>query len=202
MILARKLIEGNLFVSEKLSGVFDYEWQEILQAGFEQVVVNNSVIEGIDAFWHRAKNSYSFARWELNALLISIVTPTLSNYNLLTPAEKQVVAKHLLLPYFMRLLLFTDEQDIANTISLLEKTKKDRESVVELMRKEVYDYVRRGVITQANSVLFSEDLITIINSYIISASPKLKLFIEGEFITKPYYNDDLKHDLMYIYNYY
>jgi len=214
MKLCRKLINGNVFVNEEESGIFEYEWHEVVPEGYEEALLNGSAIEGIDAFGKRADNSYSYARYEINQLLIAAVNPDFSNWaNGITTEEKRIVSKYVLAPYALRVPTFySDADDKINADIVLAKTLSDRTSIIELMRKEVFHTkVRTGILTLAQSQQFFKDVNQFVYWYLNAACADLKQWITNEvgssyetdgFEQKTYWSQDLEDTLMNIYNNY
>jgi hypothetical protein len=213
MVLCRKLIEGNVFVSEEVSGIFEYVWLDSVEDGYEQVIHEGSAICGIDAFWKRADRSYTFARYEMSVLLIGIVGPVFANWNNLTSNEKECVARHILAPYGLRVpAVFSDQDDTVNTDSLLDKTLIDRQNTIEKMRRSVFvQKVRTGQMTLASSQAFAKDTKALFDLYILSNDPSFKQWLTNAvgspyendgFEQKAYWTQELEDELVYIYDNY
>jgi hypothetical protein len=213
MILCRKLIEGNVFVSEEVSGIFEYVWLNSVEDGYEQVIHEGSAICGIDKFWHRSDRSYTFSRYEMSVLLIGIVGSNFAGWGNLSAHEKECVSRHILAPYVLRVpAVFSDEDDVLNTDVLLDKTLTDRQNTIEKMRRSVFVHkVRTGQMTLTSSQAFAKDTKYLFDLYILSNDPSFKQWLTNAagspyendgFEEKAYWSQELEDELVSIYDNY
>lgn len=162
---------------------------------------------------------YIFYRYEIEKILIPKANPNYPTIDFtgwqtgLTSEEREIMARYVLAPYVLRITVFTDVQDKYNWFELLRITQgTDNNSVfigrallIENMRKHVADYVRRELLTMAQSQMFFKDVFELLNWYIHSAAPDFKLWLYGEstyvglFESKEYYSLNLKNELINIY---
>ena len=157
---------------------------------------------------------YIFWRYEIQVLLTPIVNPNyptidFSGWSALTTSEKTIMAKHILAPKALRRTIFTAKEDLENWTNLLERTKGDRERLIEKMRKATSNMVLEETLSMADTQAFFRDVYLMIEYYINAADPIFKQWLTNEvgsayendgFAQKSYYSSTLKDELVLIYN--
>lgn len=146
-----------------------------------------------------------------------------TGWGTLTTDEKKVFSKTVVyVPYPLRVPdVFSDEQDIQNAINLLVKTYgiekdfynvslKGRRGIVERMRQHVFlNYVRKGLLSLDVSKDFGKDTVNHLsnferfshNDFINWLTNKVGTPFETDgFQQRPYYSEQLKNELLTIYN--
>ena len=109
----------------------------------------------------------------------------------------------------VRTQIISDTQDAINWDFLLTKTKESRMACVEAMRIKVGQYMRLGTITLEQTQDFYTSVYQLIIWFDQTNKPDFKQWISNEvgspyelngFAQKPYYTEQIKDDLMEIYN--
>jgi len=133
----------------------------------------------------------------------------LENFTNMSIEKKMIGCKYFLIPYNIRMMLISDQQDMINWDFLLKQTKLSRESCVEAMRVKVGQYMRLGTLTLVQTQLFYKDVFEYINWFEDANAPDFKQWLTNEvgsayenngFEQASYYSPQLKTDLMDIYN--
>jgi len=133
----------------------------------------------------------------------------LQNFASLSNIKKLNACVFFLIPYQVRLQIISDAQDAINWDFLLTKTKESRMACVEAMRIKVGQYMRLGTITLAETQDFYTSVYQLIIWFDQTNKPDFKQWISNEvgspyelngFAQKPYYTEQIKDDLMEIYN--
>lgn len=167
---------------------------------------------------------YNTIRSWILTLLIAKDANITTAFGLCTTEEKQVVCKFILMPYTIRLTLFSDTEDCVNWDKLVTLTEGSayslltgRSKVYQLLRVKVSDYVRREVWTLGDyfanlskAQLFLRDVEFMKNLFIASNDPEFKEFLNSNgrydattgFKSKTYWRQDLETELLNIYNSY
>lgn len=188
-----------------------YIASESLPEGYTDI----STIENWDKSGKNVKD-YIFVRYEIQLLLIQIVGNDFSNWGDLTAIEKQIVSKHILAPYALRLTIFSDEEDKKNWNIFLENSEgnpsllyKGRALIIKKMRKLISENVRKEVWTISVIQQIYKDILDYTNWYIKVSANDLIQWITNEvgsdyenegFAQKSYYSELLRDDLINIYN--
>ncbi len=133
----------------------------------------------------------------------------LQNFASLSNIKKLNACVFFLVPYQVRTQIISDAQDAINWDFLLTKTKESRMSCVEAMRIKVGQYMRLGTITLEQTQDFYTSVYQLIIWFDQTNKPDFKQWISNEvgspyelngFAQKPYYTEQIKDDLMEIYN--
>ncbi len=133
----------------------------------------------------------------------------LQNFASLSNIKKLNACVFFLVPYQVRTQIISDAQDAINWDFLLTKTKESRMSCVEAMRIKVGQYMRLGIITLEQTQDFYTSVYQLIIWFDQTNKPDFKQWISNEvgspyelngFAQKPYYTEQIKDDLMEIYN--
>ena len=165
----------------------------------------------------------SIRDWVLE-LLLAKDSDQATAFGLCTYAEKRIVCKYILMPYAVRLMLWTDEEDYSHWDDLVVFTEGSpialltgRSKVYQTLRRKVSDYVRREVWVPGNyfanltyAQQFLRDVEFMKNLFIASNDPEFKEFLNSNgrynnttgFKGKDYWLQDLETDLLTIYNSY
>ncbi len=133
----------------------------------------------------------------------------LENFTGMSIEKKMIGCKYFLIPYNIRMMLISDQQDMINWDFLLKQTKLSRESCVEAMRIKVGQYMRLGTLTLEQT----QDFYTNVYQYIIwfneANKPDFKQWLFNEvgspyenngFAQMPYFSEQMRDDLLDIYN--
>lgn len=163
---------------------------------------------------------YLFYRYEIQCLLIPKCNPNyptidFSGWSNLTNSEKFLMCKYILAPYQLRLTVQDDNDDEKCWFNLLNITQgvraerfTGRALLIEKMRKCVANKVRKEEMEMAVTQQFFKDVFLFIQYYIAAAAPDFMLWLtnaEGTefesdgFAQKTYYTEELKNELMDIY---
>lgn len=133
----------------------------------------------------------------------------LENFSSLSTKKKMIACDFFLIPYNIRLMFVTNEQDSKNWEFLLKKTKESRKDCIEAMRLKTGEYMRTGQLTLVQTQLFYKDVFDYINWFEDANAPDFKQWLTNEvgsayenngFEQASYYSSQLKTDLMDIYN--
>lgn len=175
---------------------------------------------------------YLFVLPEIVKILIVLANPNyptidFTGWGNLTQSQKEVFCRTVVyVPYSLRMTVFTDEQDIEHSISLLVKSYgidreyfsgnlKGRKGVVERMRQHVFlNWVRKGLMPLEGSKQFGEDSIDLLNNFREFSSTKFikwltnavgSAFENDGFMQKDYLEsqedmETLRDELIAIYN--
>lgn len=133
----------------------------------------------------------------------------LQNFAGMSTEKKLIGCRYFLIPYNIRMMLISDEQDAINWSYLLERTKESRKDCVEAMRLKTGQYMRTGQLTLEQTQLFYKDVFEYINWFEDANAPDFKQWLTNE-VGSPYENSgfeqasyyllELELDLMEIYN--
>lgn len=193
-----------------------YFWEEVAPVDYTDV--DSSIID-----WDKARYIMDFARRRsvIAPLLYAISGSDLSTYSNLTPEEKEIGARYMLVPYALRVGngTVTEEQDFVNGEFLLYETETSRGRCVEAMRVYVWNnFVRNELMTQIASqqlfkdveskTLTSTEIVpdTKINRFIKTKDDYFKNWIFGispfqnVFSNKSYWSQALQDGLESVYN--
>lgn len=194
-------------------------WQEDVIAGFTDKT-NDAVA------WDKYGKfviDYLFYRDKINTILFPICNPNyptidFSGWGGLSSEQKEIMARHVLAPYTLRLTVYSDEEDYNNWNELLRITQgteiqeyryTGRALLIENMRRHVAHKVRKELMTMASSQSFFKSVAEKVDWYIRAACPDFKQWITNEvgspyensgFAQEAYYTEALKDELMSIYN--
>jgi hypothetical protein len=196
-------------------------WQEEIPAG-DWIDCTNDAIAW-DLYGYHVLD-YLMYRDKINQILFIKANPNYPTidfsgfFNVLSNEERLIMCKYILAPYALRLTIVDDSIDFFNWDRLVLISKGNepinnpytgRALVVEKMRKYVSHIVRVEQMTMANTQLFFEDVFNLVELYISSANPKFKQWLTNMvgtqyendgFAQKSYYNEQIKNDLINIYN--
>jgi hypothetical protein len=161
--------------------------------------------------WDRYKNltylSFSQVRAEIKAILISIVQPNYSLWNNLTAEEKAIACKYCIAPYALRVSIVGENADHSNWHNLLVETIQDRRLIIELMRREIGEDLRKELISNSDSNQFYIDSRDRLMEYEFTMNPSFYYWLTSTngyestgFTSKPYYSTDRLSRLLGIYN--
>ena len=183
------------------------------QTNLIEVATNANLYERIE---------YNKLRWWVSSLLMAKGVDVTAAFTACTTEEKIQVCKFILMPYSIRLLFYTDDQDYSNWDLLVDRSEgnphgiiEGRSRVYEDLRRKVSDYVRREVwlsgdyyanLTKAQELF--RDVSQYKDWYIGSNDPTFHDFLSstGQFDeftgmkSKGYWLQSLEDDLMLIYN--
>jgi len=152
---------------------------------------------------------WSRRRDEILPLFYAESGAQLQNFAGLSIEKKIIGCKYFLIPYNIRTMLISDEQDAINWSYLLERTKESRMLCVESMRLRTGQYMRTNQLTLEQTQLFYKDVFEYINWFEDANAPDFKQWLTNEvgspyensgFEQASYYIPQLEIDLMNIYN--
>ena len=152
---------------------------------------------------------WSRRRDEILPLFYAESGAQLQNFAGLSIEKKIIGCKYFLIPYNIRTMLISDEQDAINWSYLLERTKESRMLCVESMRLRTGQYMRTNQLTLEQTQLFYKDVFEYINWFEDANAPDFKQWLTNEvgspyensgFEQASYYISQLEVDLMDIYN--
>ena len=145
----------------------------------------------------------------IKPLFYAAVGPNFVNYANLTQEEKIIGGLCFLSPYALRLQLWSDAEDKDVWMNVIAETKKTRVRTIEVMRKNVAEYIRTGLLTLLQTQMFDKDSSDMIAWYERSDARDFYQWLTNEvgspyendgFAQKSYYIVALKDSLVSIYN--
>ena len=166
---------------------------------------------------------YLFYRDKINQILFIKANPNYPEidfsgfFGVMNGEERLIMCKYIQAPYSLRLMVVSEEEDIVNWNILLQISQglennnnhfTGRALLIENMRKNVADLVRKQELSITNSQQFFRDVAEIVDWYIRAACPDFKQWLSNEegspyesngFAQKSYYNEGIKNKLLLIY---
>jgi len=178
----------------------------------------------IEDWFKFARNSlgaffgFNFFTWrnKIQELVIAIVNSDFSNWNGLSPEEKEIASELILAPYSLRTGVISDEVDKRNWKNLVivsQGTLVDditgRSKIVEIMRETVSDELRKETMTKTDTDSFFTDVSAMLDTFIGANTPDFKQWLTNEvgspyeldgFEQKSYFSQAREDYLLDIYN--
>lgn len=150
-------------------------------------------------------------------VLVATKSAMFTNWGALTSEEQIIAVQWICAPYALRVPFITDNEDKENWNYMVQKlrgvgtidTLEGREYISELLRERVSDEVRREVWDNDTSNSFYYDTERLLGAYRFANAQDLIAWISNKvgtpfendgFAEKSYYTNDLKEDLVLIYN--
>jgi hypothetical protein len=155
------------------------------------------------------RTGYVYVRNWVAALFYGKDPDIATAFGMLTTLEQREVCKYILMPLSVRTLFFTEAEDQQNWVLLVEKSKEYRAGKIEEMRIRVADGLRSETQTKQQLTDFFNDTRLKIESYIFNNDTELIDFINNKvgtpyenagFLQASYYSEQMKTDLINIYN--
>ena len=161
---------------------------------------------------------FNFFTWrnKIQELVIAIVNSDFSNWNGLSPEEKEIASELILAPYSLRTGVVSDEVDKRNWKNLVivsQGTLVDditgRSKIVEMMRESVSDELRKETMTKTDTDSFFTDVSAMLDTFIGANTPDFKQWLTNEvgspyeadgFEQKSYFSQAREDYLLDIYN--
>jgi hypothetical protein len=140
---------------------------------------------------------WSRRRDEILPLFYAESGAQLQNFAGLSIEKKIIGCKYFLIPYNIRTMLISDEQDAINWSYLLERTKESRMLCVESMRLRTGQYMRTNQLTLEQTQLFYKDVFEYINWFEDANAPDFKQWLTNE-VGSPYENSGFEQASYYI----
>lgn len=155
-------------------------------------------------------------RYEMKILFYAEAGTQLENWANLSSEKQLIGAKYFFIPYALRMMLLSDDEDKINWSWLIEETQgvpvqtyKGRARTFDEMRKKVADFVRTEQLSMEDSQQMLKDVGEMTDWYIRANTPDFKQWIINEagssyenngFAQKSYFSATLRDELYSIYN--
>lgn len=146
MKLYRKLIDERPFVSEEVSGIYEYTLAETLPSGFEEC----DTIEDWDKYGHHTGKDYKVRRKEIQTRVYTKILGNPDNWDMLTLAEKKIASKYFLVPRVLRDTVHTDLEQNNNGLIFDEESCAVRSQRYKMIKPLLYN---RLEMEDANEVI-------------------------------------------------